>query len=45
MLPHLIYKSFEICISAQNEKGNPAILYGDDVSISDRPLTIPTPAP
>ena len=45
MLPHLINNSFEICISAYNEKGNPATLYVDDVSISDRPLTTPTPAP
>lgn len=45
MLPHLIYNSFKIRISAYNEVGKPATFYVDDVSIADRPLTIPTPAP
>lgn len=38
VLAHAIYNSFEIGISAYNEKDKPAILYVDDVSISDQPI-------
>ena len=37
-LAHTIYNSLEIGITAYNAGPNPAILYVDDVAISDRPL-------
>ena len=37
VLAHAIYNSFEIGISAYNEKEKAATLYVDDVSISDQP--------
>ena len=39
VLAQAIYNSFEIGISAYNEKGKSAILFVDDVSISDQPMT------
>lgn len=38
VLAHMIYNSFEIGISAYNEKDKPGTLYVDDVSISDQPM-------
>jgi hypothetical protein len=36
-LAHSIYNSFEIGISAHNDRGKPATLYVDDVAITDQP--------
>jgi hypothetical protein len=36
-LPHTIYNSFEIGITAHNDRSKPATLYVDDVAISDQP--------
>jgi hypothetical protein len=38
VLAQAIYNSFEIGISAYNEQGKTAILFVDDVSISDQPM-------
>ena len=38
VLPQMIYNSFEVGISAYNEKQKIATLYVDDVSISDQPI-------
>jgi len=40
-LAHTIYNSFEIGISAHNDREKPATLYVDDVSISDQPADGP----
>jgi len=41
VLPHAIYNSLEVGISAYDEKGKPATFYVDDVSVSNQD----TPAP
>jgi len=40
-LAHTIYNSFEIGISAHNDRSQSATLYVDDVSISDKPANEP----
>ncbi|MBI5395612.1 MAG: heparin lyase I family protein [Verrucomicrobia bacterium] len=37
-LAHTIYNSFEIGITAHNDRGKPATLYVDDVAIANKPM-------